>query len=330
MIALDVPNLSGFRGMRILVAGGAGFLGSWLSEALANAGSSVTCADNLATGRQANISHLRTHENFQFEKLDISEGIADRHYDLMFHFASRASPEEYQQHPVETMLANSAGTRNILEAALKYNSRVVYASSSEVYGNADMVPTPESYWGHVNPIGPRSCYDEGKRFGEALCMAYARAYNLDIRIVRIFNTYGPRIRADGTYARAASRFIKQALNAEPVTVYGDGSQTRSFCFVTDAIDAILRVAKSDSARGEVLNIGNPHEITILSLAQLIERLTGASHAIKYGPLPEDDPPRRCPDISKARALLGWEPKVGLEEGLVKTIKWFRDNMEPAS
>jgi UDP-glucuronate decarboxylase len=330
MALLDVPSAADFHQKEVLVAGGAGFLGSWLSETLLAHGSSVTCIDNLATGREANISHLRTHKNFRFEKIDISDGIMDRHFDMIFHFASRASPEEYQQHPVETMLANSIGTRNILELAAKYNSRVIYASSSEVYGHPDVVPTPESYWGHVNPIGPRSCYDEGKRFGEALCMAYLRAYNLDVRIVRIFNTYGPRIRGDGAYARAASRFINQALRSEPLTVYGDGSQTRSFCFVTDTINAILRVATSDAARAEVFNIGNPREITILTLAQLVEQLAGGSHGVKYGPLPEDDPPRRCPDISKARSILGWEPRVGLEEGLSQTMRWFRENELPRS
>ena len=327
MGALEVPNSSDFRGLKTLVAGGAGFLGSWLSEALLAFGSRVTCIDNLATGREANISHLKSDDNFQFELFDISEGIADRHFDLIFHFASRASPEEYQQHPVETMLANSIGTRNILQTALKYNSRVVYASSSEVYGHPDLVPTPESYWGNVNPIGPRSCYDEGKRFGEALCMAYLRAHNLDIRIVRIFNTYGPRIRGDGAYARAASRFINQALRGEPLTVYGNGTQTRSFCFVTDTIRGILQIAVSDAAKGEVFNIGNPNEITILTLAHLIGRLAGGGHEVKYAPLPEDDPPRRCPDISKALSILRWEPKVGLEEGLSQTIRWFRENKE---
>jgi UDP-glucuronate decarboxylase len=320
-----VPSSFDYKGLKVLVTGGAGFLGSWITESLLANGSAVTCIDNFATGLEANISQLKSKQNFRFEQLDVSETDLDGDYDLIFHFASRASPDEYQQHPVETMLANSTGTQNILRAAVKSGSTVVYASSSEVYGHPEIIPTPESYWGNVNPIGPRSCYDEGKRFGEALCMAYKRAYNLDIRIVRIFNTYGPRIRGDGAYARAASRFINQALSKEPLTVYGNGTQTRSFCFVRDTIEGILQVASKDTARGEVFNIGNPHEITILALAQLILRFAGDDNGVKYGSMPEDDPPRRCPDISKARSILGWEPKVELEQGLKETIRWFRDS-----
>jgi|SRR5208337_3697937 len=330
MNSQDIPNSNDFKGKRILVAGGAGFLGSWLSESLLACGSETVCADNLATGRESNISQIRGRDKFAFKKLDISEGSIDERFDIIFQFASRASPDEYQQHPVETLLANSLGTQNILQTARKHGGRVIYASSSEVYGHPDVVPTPESYWGRVNPVGPRSCYDEGKRFGEALCMAYLRAHNLDVRIVRIFNTYGPRIRCDGAYGRAASRFIDQALRGSPLTVYGDGSQTRSFCYVTDTVRAILKIASTDAARGEVFNVGNPREITILSLANLITQLVGGSQTINYGPLPQDDPPRRCPDISKARSILHWEPEVGLEEGLRTTIKWFRESAEVGS
>jgi len=327
MISEEISELPDFRGKRILIAGGAGFLGSWLSDVLVARGSDVVCVDNLATGRESNVSHLMNRKNFTFKRLDIAEDLVNEGFDIIFQFASRASPDEYQQHPVETLLANSIGTQNILQTASKHNARVIFASSSEIYGHPDVVPTPESYWGRVNPVGPRSCYDEGKRFGEALCMAYLRACNLDVRIVRIFNTYGPRIRSDGAYGRAASRFIDQALRGRPLTVYGDGSQTRSFCYVTDTVRGILQIASTDAARGEVFNIGNPHEITILSLANLIERFVGGNHTINYSPLPQDDPPRRCPDISKARHILHWEPKVGLEEGLQKTIEWFKESSE---
>jgi UDP-glucuronate decarboxylase len=323
----DAPNSSDFREQKILVTGGAGFLGSWLSEVLVECGSDVVCVDNLATGCESNISHLKRRGKFEFRKLDIAESIPDDPFDMIFHFASRASPDEYQQHPVETLVANSIGTHKILQAAHKHNGRVIYASSSEIYGHPDVFPTPESCWGRVNPVGPRSCYDEGKRFGEAMCMAYSRADNLDVRVARIFNTYGPRMRGEGAYARASSRFIVQALRGKPFTVYGDGGQTRSFCYVTDTIAGILRVATADAARGQQFNIGNPQEITILSLANLVAELVGSPCTIIYSPLPQDDPPRRCPDISKARSILTWEPKVGLKEGLSKTIDWFRRNTE---
>jgi UDP-glucuronate decarboxylase len=327
MALTDIVSSSLFPGKKILITGGAGFLGSWLSDTLVACGAQLVCADNLATGRESNISQLMGDRNFSFQRLDVAEEAIDERFDLIFHFASRASPDEYQQHPVETMLANSYGTRNVLDVARKHNARVIYASSSEVYGHPDLVPTPESYWGNVSPLGPRSCYDEGKRFGEALCMAYMRAYNVDVRIVRIFNTYGPRMRGDGAYGRAASRFIDQALRGQPLTVYGDGSQTRSFCYVTDTASGILRIAVSDAARGEAINVGNPHEVTILTLANMVRAKVGGANSIKHGPLPQDDPPRRCPDISKARSILQWEPHVGLEEGLDRTIEWFRENME---
>jgi len=329
MNPVEIPDVAYFRGKRAFVAGGAGFLGSWLCETLIKSGADVVCVDNLATGLEQNISDLKGRRNFVFEKLDIAEKALDEDVDLIFHFASRASPEEYQQHPVETLLANSDGTRRILDTARKCGARVIYASSSEVYGHPTVVPTPESYWGLVNSVGPRSCYDEGKRFGEALCMAYVRAYDTDVRIARIFNTYGPRIRGDGAYARSASRFIFQALRGQPLTIYGDGKQTRSFCYVTDTVSALLQTASTELAKGEVLNIGNPHETTILALANLVSKLVGGRREITYGPLPPDDPPRRCPDISKARTILRWEPRVGLEEGLAKTIQWFKENMEVA-
>jgi UDP-glucuronate decarboxylase len=312
---------------RILVAGGAGFLGSWLCDNLVAEGADVTCIDNMATGLHRNLEHLTGKKNFHFHEMDVTRYDLSTKFDVIFHLASRASPDEYQEHPVETMLANSTGTYSLLESARKFDSRLIFASSSEVYGSANEIPTAESYWGAVNPIGPRSCYDEGKRFGEAICMAFFRQYGLGVRIARIFNTYGPRMREDGAYGRVASRFIDQALHKIPLTVYGKGDQTRSFCYVTDTIDGILRLSTEDKADGETFNIGNSNEITILSLAHLIGRLIGGEFEIKYAPLPLDDPPRRCPNISKAKRRLGWEPRVELTEGIRKTIEWSRQRMD---
>jgi UDP-glucuronate decarboxylase len=312
---------------KTLVTGGAGFIGSWLCDALVSSRAEANCLDNLSTGLHENIQHLLTAPNFTLKNSDITQAnLSDTKYNVILHFASRASPEEYQQHPIETLTANADGTENVLEAARTGDSLVVYASSSEVYGNADQIPIPETYWGNVNPIGVRSCYDEGKRYGEALCMAYVRTYGLDVRIVRIFNTYGPRIRADGAYARAIPRFIRQALSNEDMTVFGDGSQTRSFCYITDTVAGILRAVMCPAARGQVFNIGSPAEITISDLALTVKRLTGTISRIVYKQLPLDDPKRRCPDISKARELLSWSPKVSLEEGLTRTILWVRDTV----
>jgi UDP-glucuronate decarboxylase len=244
---------------------------------------------------------------------------------FIFHLASHPSPEEYQEHPVETIVGNSQGTLNMLEVAKKNHAALLFASSSEVYGDAQVVPTPETYWGNVNPIGPRSCYDEGKRFTEALCMAYHRAYGLDVRLVRIFNTYGPRLRADGLYARALSRFIKQALSGSDLTVYGRGDQTRSFCYITDTARALLLASTKDEMKAQVLNVGNPEEISILSLANAVIKAVGSHSKITYRKRPVDDPQRRCPDISRARALLSWAPRVSLEQGLSNTVKWLRAN-----
>ena len=313
-----------FSSRRVLVTGGAGFVGSWLCDILVSAKAIVHCVDNLSTGVIENIDHLPDVENFSFEEMDVTQlGLHDEKYDMIFHLASRASPEEYQQHPIETLLANSLGTWNILELARKSDAILLYTSSSEAYGNPQVVPTPETYWGMVNPIGARSCYDEGKRFSEALCMAYQRSCGLDVLIARIFNTFGPRIRQDGAYGRAVARFIGQALRGHDITVYGDGKQTRSFCYITDTLIGLLKMIVSNRAKGEVLNIGNSHEIRILDLAQLIDQLAGSRSKIIFGPLPCDDPPRRCPDISKARQMLGWEPKVCLEDALKRTIEWFR-------
>jgi len=310
---------------KALVTGGAGFLGSWLSDILVSADASVTCVDDLSTGLTGNIERLIEASRFTFRNVDVtrfdSDGVT---YDLIFHLASRASPDEYQQHPVETLAANSQGLQNMLELARKSDCILLYASSSEVYGDAEVVPTSESYWGRVNPVGPRSCYDEGKRFGEALCMAYHRAYGLDVRVVRLFNSYGPRLRADGDYARAISRFIRQASTGSDITIHGDGSQTRSFCYATDSTAGILLAATRAGMRGEVVNIGNPHEITILDLAEKIRKQIVSRSRIVFRPRPADDPQRRCPEISKARTILGWSPQVSLEDGLTQTIRWFTE------
>ncbi|MBI4257500.1 MAG: SDR family oxidoreductase [Thaumarchaeota archaeon] len=311
----------------MLVTGGAGFIGSWICTILANLGTHIYCIDNLSTGLTENIAHLHGARNFHFENLDIDSSDPPKiRVDGILHLASRASPEDYQREPVETLLTNSVGTRNMLELARKNDAFFFYSSTSEVYGDPSIIPTPETYWGNVNPIGPRSCYDEGKRFGEALCMAYQRKYGLDIRITRIFNTYGPRLREDGAYARVTSRFIRQALTGQNITIYGDGKQTRSFCYITDTVTAILKTITNKKAKGQVINIGNPHETTILQLAQKIRQLTRSQSKIVYKPLPQDDPKRRCPDISKAKQLLNWQPTTSLQQGLEKTIEWLRSRL----
>ena len=312
-----------FSSRKVLVTGGSGFIGSWLCDMLVSANAIVHCVDNLSTGLTDNIEHLDDAKNFMFKKMDVTKPDLDEMYCLIFHLASRASPSDYQQYPIQTLLANSVGTWKMLELARKSDAILMYASSSEVYGDAQVIPTPESYWGKVNPVGLRSCYDEGKRFGEALCMAYLRSYRLDVRIARIFNTFGPRIREDGAYGRVVSRFITQALRADDITVYGDGSQTRSLCYISDTLAGILKMVSSEKGKGEVFNIGNPREMSILDLAKKVNDLTGRKSRIVHEPLPPDDPARRCPDISKARQLLNWEPKIGLEEALKTTIDWFK-------
>ena len=330
-MASNVADLSkvdlkadGFKGRKVLMSGGAGFLGSWLCETLLLYGAKVTCVDDLSTGLTKNINHLRRNKAFRFIQSDVSElHMPANRFDYVLHLASRASPEEYQQHPIETLITNSQGTQILLEIARKSDAPLLYASSSEVYGEAEIIPTPETYAGKVDPLGARSCYEEGKRFGEALCIAYHKSYGLDTRIIRIFNTYGPRIRADGIYARVIPRFIKQALKGKEITVYGDGSQTRSFCYVTDTITAILKMLQAKSMKEKVVNIGNPEQTSILTLAKKIKSLTNSKSRITFHPRPQGDPQRRCPDITRAREKLNWQPKVTLEEGLQKTITWFR-------
>lgn len=308
---------------KVLVTGGAGFLGSWVCDILLAKRNKVVCIDNMATGLSDNICQHCKNNNFRFIKRDVRRYSTKEKFDYIIHMASRASPEEYQLFPIETLEANSVGSKVTLELARKSDCPILYTSTSEVYGDAEIVPTPESYWGKVNPNGIRSCYDEAKRYGEALFTAYSREYGVDTRIVRIFNTYGPRIRSDGAYARALPRFFAQAFKGQNITVFGDGSQTRSFCFVSDTVKGLLLALTRKKAKCECINIGNPHEITIIELAEKIRKLTGSTSKIVFKKLPQDDPKRRCPDIRKAQMLLNWKPDIDLDEGLGITLEWFR-------
>jgi len=312
-----------FTDKSVLITGGAGFIGSYLCDTLVQLGAAVTCLDNFSTGLIKNVDHLLSKKGFRLVKEDVSSFEGGEKFDFVFHFASRASPEEYQLYPVETLLANSEGSYRMLELARKHDSTVLFASSSEVYGDPEVVPTPESYLGNINHLGARSCYVEGKRFSESLFMAYHRKYGLDMRIVRIFNTFGPRLRGDSFYARVLSRFILQALGGEDLTVYGDGSQTRSFCYIPDLIYGVLLASSDVKARGEVVNLGSSCEISILDAAKKVMKVVGGKSGVSFHPLPEDDPMRRCPDTGKAKEILGWESKVSLEKGLERTLSWFR-------
>jgi len=318
-----------FEATKILVTGAAGFLGSWITDLLILAKAEVTIIDNFSTGLLENINHINKKSNFKLIKKDITEVILSdlEEYNTIFHLASRPSPDDYQQNPVETLLTCSKGTEIMLEAARKFDSKIIATSTSEVYGDPQIIPTPETYWGNVNPIGVRSCYDEGKRYGEALIAAYQRQYGIKTVILRIHNTYGPRLRAKGTYGRAVSRFINQALNNQDITVYGDGTQTRSFTYITDTIKGILKASTTKKAISETINIGNTKETTIIELAKTIKNLTKSSSIITFRPLPPDDPKRRSPDITKARQILEWTPVIDLETGLQKTINWFETKEE---
>lgn len=306
--------------MRVLVTGAAGFLGSHLCERLLREGHEVVGMDNLLTGRAVNVDSLLASGRFRLVEQDVSQFVnVDGPLDAVMHFASPASPIDYLELPIQTLKVGSLGTHNTLGLAKAKDARYLLASTSEVYGDPLVNPQPESYWGNVNPVGPRGVYDEAKRFAEALAMAYQRVHGLDVKIVRIFNTYGPRMRPhDG---RVVSNFVRQALDGEPLSIYGDGSQTRSFCYVDDEVEGIYRLLLS-SHTGP-MNIGNPYEMTVRELAENVIELTGSSSSIEHRPLPEDDPKVRRPDISLARRVLGWEPVVSLREGLETTIGYFR-------
>ncbi len=306
----------------IIITGGAGFIGSHLCDALV-ADYKVICIDSFVTGRKSNISHLLPNKNFVLIERDITKPLRIKepvHY--IFHLASPASPVDYQERPIETMLANSLGTYNMLELAKKKKARILLASTSEVYGDPKEHPQKETYWGNVNPVGIRSCYDESKRFAEALAMSYFRQHNVDIRIARIFNTYGAKMREND--GRVIPNFISRALSNKPITVYGNGSQTRSFCYVFDLVEGLKKFMFNDSLSGEVINLGNPKEHTILETAKIVKKAVGSTSDIIFKDLPQDDPTRRNPDISKAKKLLLWEPKVSFEEGLKKTIDAFKN------
>ena len=313
--------------MRALVAGGAGFVGSHLCDRLLLEGWEVTCVDSLISGSRQNVEHLLGRSDFAFVQHDVTKPL-DLPVDAVFHLASPASPnplspKSYLLHPVETALVNSQGTYELIELTRGCGARFLFASTSEIYGDPREHPQKESYWGNVNPTGVRACYDESKRFGEALTTTYVRRFGLDARIVRIFNTYGPR--CDPIDGRLVPAFITQALGGKPITVFGDGSQTRSLCYVSDLIDGIWLAMIHPQSPGEVFNLGNPEERTVLEYAGMIRDLCGSRSEIVFRPLPPDDPTRRRPDISKARSILGWEPRVGLEEGLTRSIQWYQEH-----
>jgi len=319
-----------FRGKRFLVSGGAGFLGSWLVDALYMLGAEkITVVDNLSTGSLDNIKHLLDTGRVELVDRPVEALSPLRGYDYVLHLAARPSPDDYMGHPVETLRASSLGTEVMLESARLSDAVFLLTSTSEVYGRAEVIPTPETYWGSVNPVGPRSCYDEGKRYAEALTMAYMRQYGLDVRISRIFNTYGPRLdwRSPG-YGRVVVKFIAQALRGEPITVHGTGRQTRSFLYVADNIEAHLRLlAPRGELRGAIVNIGSSEEITILELAKLILEMTGSPSRIVHLPPRPDDPPRRKPDITKAKQLLGWKPYTPLRQGIEKIVEWITEKFK---
>jgi UDP-glucuronate decarboxylase len=315
--------------MQILVTGGAGFIGSHLVERLLAEGHSVVVADNFITGQPANLDHLSDHPNLLVFPQDMAQPlrseITNEQYDRIYNLASPASPKGYMRYPIETLLVNAVGTHHALELARHQGARFLQASTSEVYGDPEVHPQVETYWGNVNSVGPRSCYDEGKRFAESLVMEYVRQGKVDARIARIFNTYGPRSApSDG---RVVPNFCIQAIENKAITIYGTGQQTRSFCYVDDLVRGFLLLMEADDLAGEVVNLGNPDEHTIVDFAERIIALTGSESRILYQPLPQDDPARRRPDISKARQLLGWQPEIGLDDGLCRTIAFFRDSLE---
>ena len=310
---------------RVLVIGGAGFLGSHLCDYYIAKGWDTICLDNESSGLAANVAHLMDHTRFTYMCHDINRDVSlDGDLDLVLHMASLASPPFYKKFPIDTLLVGSLGTLNALKLATRKNARIVLASTSEVYGDPQVSPQPESYWGHVNPIGPRSMYDESKRFSEALAVAFQTEHKTDVGIVRIFNTYGPKMHPND--GRVISNFIMQALLGRPITVFGDGLQTRSFCYVDDLIQGFIAFMNTPDNFPGPLNLGNPEEFKIIELAELIIDLTGTKTKINYKPLPSDDPTQRCPDISLAKEKLGWKPTVSLKEGLLKTIEYFEEQV----
>lgn len=310
--------------MRVVVTGGAGFLGSHLCDAIMARGDSAVCVDNLATGRPDNVAHLMGQPGFTFVEADVSSALdVPGPVDAVAHLASPASPPDYLRLPLETLAVGSHGTENALRLARRHGARFVLASTSEVYGDPAVHPQTEDYWGNVNPVGPRSVYDEAKRFAEALTRAYRETHGVNAGIIRIFNTYGPRMSArDG---RIVTNFITQALNGDPLTIYGDGSQTRSFCYVDDLIRGI--VSMIDSGEKGPVNLGNPEEFTVADFAQLVLRVTGSGSPVEHLPLPVDDPTRRCPVITRASQVLGWQPQIRVEDGVRRTVEWFRSRPE---
>jgi nucleoside-diphosphate-sugar epimerase len=312
--------------MRTMVAGGAGFIGAHMCARLLDRGDEVVCVDNLVTGSARNVEELAGRPRFTFVEADISHSVPDpgARLDGIINLACPASPVDFESLSLEILSVGSVGLAHLLELAREHDARILQASTSEVYGEPGVHPQPETYWGHVNPVGPRSVYDEAKRFGESMTMAYRRRFGIDVRIARIFNTYGPRMRVDD--GRIISTFVTQALAGAPLTVHGDGSQTRSFCYVDDEVTGLLALFDSDYR--EPVNIGNEHEMTVLSLAELVIALTGSASQVVFKDRPVDDPSQRRPDLTVARTVLGWEPTIAVEEGLRRTISWFRDHLDP--
>jgi UDP-glucuronate decarboxylase len=321
-VASDKPTMNSER---ILVAGGAGFIGSHLCESLLADGYEVVCLDNFGSGRRENVAHLVENERFSLVEGDVTNVDDLPPVDGIYHLASRASPPDFEAYPLEVALANTEGTRRLLDHAVACDARTVYVSTSEVYGEPEVHPQTEEYNGNVNIRGPRACYDESKRFGETLTVAYRAEHGVDVRTARIFNTYGPRMRLDD--GRVVPNFLRQALTGEPLTIHGDGEQTRSFCYVTDTVAGLRALMETDGLAGEVVNVGNTNEITILELAETVLDVVDGDSELVRRPRPEDDPSRRRPDTSKALALLGWEPTVSLAEGLSRTAETFRDQLD---